>query len=89
MKLTLASILLSILAIAIFTVSSPPYERNHHMLRFTALFAVIILLLSLCLLPWVKGTFSEKWPSVLKFGLFTSMLAYDLGYITFALSSLI
>ncbi len=89
MKLTLGAILFSALALFLFIVSSPPYEFNNFLLRFTVIFSIIAILLSVCLLPWFKRRFSEKWALCLRLAVFVSMFSYVLGYLTFALSTLI
>ena len=89
MKLTLGSIISSAAALFLFTVSAPPYEFNNMLIRFILSFTVISVLLAVCLLPRLNGTFFEKYAAAFKLAFFISTSAYVLGYLTFALSTII
>jgi len=89
MMLTLGSIFSSAAALFLFTVSAPPYEYNNILIRFILSFTVISVLLALCLLPRLNGRFSENYNAAFKLAFFISTSAYVLGYLTFALSTLI
>ncbi|NOS84132.1 MAG: hypothetical protein HOP31_03230 [Ignavibacteria bacterium] len=89
MKLTLAIILTAALALFFIVTTIPPYDFSSY---FSTLFFFISLLgslLGLCILPWLKGSFSEIWVPSLRYGMFTAFLVFDLGYLTSALSTLI
>lgn len=89
MKLTIASIISSIVMLFFFYVSSSPLDIITTLLRFIITIIILCVLLALCLLPFFKGRFSEKWKLSLKLAIFISASAYILGYATFALSTLI
>lgn len=88
MKSWLVPITLVISAFVILSITTSPYNNNSG-LNFVIIFLVIALMLGVCILPWLKGSFSQKWQSSSRYGVIFTMLAYILGYLTFALSSLI
>jgi hypothetical protein len=89
MKLTLAIILTAAFALFFITSTIPPREFSDYFSKLFLIISVLGLLLSLCILPWLRGSFSDKWVIALKYGLLIAFSSFDLGYLLFSLSILI
>ena len=89
MKLTIATLLTGSLALFFSVSTLPHYNFSEYLLRLTVIFLIFGILLSICILPWIKGRFSDKWSLAMRSGLFTAFFVFDLGYLVFSLSTLI
>lgn len=89
MKLTLATLLAGSLAL-FFSVSTLPHtDFSEYFFRLNLIFLILGVMLSICILPWLKGSFSEKWAMAVKYGVLLTFASFDLGYLVFSLSTLI
>ena len=89
MKLTLAIIIAALLSLFFIITTIPPYDIFEYFSRIFLIITILGLLLSLCFLPWLQGSFSDKWSIAMKYGLLLTFTAFDLGYMVFSLSTLI
>jgi hypothetical protein len=88
MKLTFAAVLCFVLSVLIFASTTSPHHLSQSLIRFIILFLILSLLLSVCIFPWLKGTFNEKLLLALQLSVILSMACYSLGYITFSITTL-
>lgn len=89
MKLILAIIITAFAALFFITSTMPPHEFSDYLSRLFLIISVLGLLLSLCILPWLKGSLKDKWIIAVKYGLLITFSSFDAGYLVFSLSSLI
>jgi hypothetical protein len=89
MKLILAIIIAASLALFFITTTTQPYDPAGNVSKLFLFISLLGLLLGLCCLPWLKGSFTEKWSDALKYGLLLTFASFDIGYLVFSLSTLI
>lgn len=89
MKLIIAIVLAAALNLFFIVSTIPPYDFSSYFSRLFFIITILGLLLSLCILPWLKGSFTEKCALAVKYGLLLTFASFDLGYLVFALSILI
>lgn len=89
MKPVIALIAAGILALVFETSSFPPYEYTNLLLRFFTVFVICSVLLAACLLPWYKAPFSQSWKHALLYGSLITFSAFDMGYLVFAISTVL
>jgi hypothetical protein len=89
MKSVLASIAAAAMAFYFIISGYPPYNLTTIFPRLLIVFFLLALLLSLSLLPWLNGNLSDKWRTALRYGILLTFCVFDIGYLTFALSTFI
>ena len=89
MKLTAATILTGSLSLFFSVTTIPNTDFSEYFLRLIIMFLILGILLSICILPWLKGSFSEICVPSLRYGMFTAFFVFDLGYLPSALSTII
>lgn len=89
MKLIFAIIIAATLALFFITTTTQPYDLSGNVTKLFLFISLLGLLLSLCFLPWLKGSFTEKRSNALKYGLLLTFASFDIGYLVFSLSTLI
>lgn len=89
MKPVIALIITGVLSLVFEISAFPPYNLTELILRFLLIFSVCSVLLAACLLPWYKAPFSSSWRSALLYGYLVTFSAFDLGYLTFSISTIL
>ena len=89
MKPVIALVLTGALSLVFEISAFPPYSLTELVIKFFLVFTVCSVLLAACLLPWYKAPFSTSWRSALLYGFLISFTAFDLGYLTFSLSTIL
>ncbi len=89
MKLILAIIIAASLALFFLTTTTQPYEPSGNVTKLFFFISLLGVVLGLCFLPWLEGSFSNKWSKAMKIGLVLTFASFDLGYLVFSLSILI
>lgn len=88
MKPAIALVVTGALSLVFEISAFPPYNINELVIKFFLVFTVCSVLLAACLLPWYKAPFSASWRSALLYGYLITFSAFDLGYITFSISTI-
>lgn len=89
MKAAIALLITGALSLVFGITSYPPYLLSDLILRFLLFFSVCAILLAVSLLPWYKTPFSASWRSALLYGYLITFTVFDLGFITFSISTIL